>query len=168
MEFLEEPQTDDTDWTVIRSRYEMQGASFAELERSFGVSLERIKYRADSEGWQRKAPTEVVKQLQTTNPDTEVLEALKTLLDDKIQLAEILKHEALLPKYHMLETAVLNKAITIVSMINPDLPSAGLQLSQAMKGIQRLYQIGGMVKEGGKAEANEDNRMVININNRIK
>ena len=156
--------TDDTNWDLIKNRYEFSGASADQLAEDFGVTVSTIQYAIEKQGWERKDLREVVKKLDNS-PDS--IDQLKEILADKYALAEILKDQSLQPKYHILELAILSKAVEVINNINPELPSAGLQLSQALKGIKRLYETGHPSGGSRTPEQEESKGVTVKILNQI-
>lgn len=141
-----------TDWAAIKNRYETQGKTTAELAEEFGISKEVVDYAVENEKWRHRNVEKMLIELEAKSPKEEAVETLTELLKNKYSLAEILKDERLQPKYHILEAVVLKKAVEVISSIQQDLPSAGLQLSQAMNAVKALYETS---KAGGKAEDND-------------
>ena len=155
--------TEDTNWDLIKNRYEFSGVSAEQLAQEFEVSLATIEYAVEKQGWVRRDIKDVVKKLDYSS---ESIEQLKGILSDKYTLAELLKDKSLQPKYHLLEMAILSKAVDVINNINPELPSAGLQLSQALKGIKRLYETGHPTG-GNKVEEEGSKGVTVKILNQI-
>lgn len=154
-------------WDRIRAQYETTDISAPDLARKFGVSQERLQYYIDTEGWRQNSRENLLSVVEKGG--NEAFETVKEALKNKYILTELLQDQRIQPKYHIVEAAVLNKAIEILANINSELPNAGIQFLQTVKAVKALYEVAKPLKLGGKKDESpqlEDKKLVVNILNK--
>lgn len=154
-------------WDRIRAQYETTGISVPDLARKFGVSEQMLQYYIDTEGWQQNSKENLLRVVEKGG--NEAFETVKEALKNKYVLAELLQDQRIQPKYHIVEAAVLNKAIEILANLNSELPTAGVQFLQTVKAVKALYEVAKPLKLGGKKDEDDelkDKKLVVNILNK--
>lgn len=151
-----------TDWNLIKVQYELFGYSTEELAEEYNVPVRMVELAAEDHNWKRLPVADKVhnwKDLKTIDEST---------LDDisyRLKLLQTLKESALGPKYIILETAILNRAIEIMQNLNPQAESATDKLKMVSEILQNLQ--GKRIREADAANGNGSGGVKVSILNYV-
>jgi len=147
-----------TNWSLIRNRYEFFGASAEEIADEFDLSPQVVHTAIKEQNWERKVLGDVVEQL---NEGT--FEDVKSLLEDKYLLGELMKDRSLQGKFHLLEHTFIAKAIEVIRNIEPDSNLAAGQIATLTRGLKTFYELSKRGESKSTSEDTADSRVVVNI-----
>lgn len=117
----------DTNWELVKFKYEILGNSLEELAQEYCLSMPVLKY--NSKDWKQipLASGESISLKDITSLE-DVLTKLGTQTSSQTKAFAILKQKFLGPKYVELETVLLHKAIEMASNIKETDPRAAQTL----------------------------------------
>jgi hypothetical protein len=137
----------DTNWEIVKFKYEILGASLESLAEEHSLSLAVLQY--NSKSW---------KQISLEQENLVDLEDIKSIEDVLVKLSKqtlnqsqaflILKQKFLGPKFMELETVLLLKAISLASNINDKDPRAASTLKSLTEVLVNLVGQNPLLKSG--------------------
>ena len=150
-------------WGLAKLQYELFGASVEEIAKELNVSTAMVEYARDEEGWAKKPIAEKVNEWQhsDTIDDGLVVDAGK-----RLQVLHTLKRQASSPKLIGLEVTIIDKAIEIVSQLEPTNPLAAGALKTCTDILAELSK-GLATPDAANGEADKG-RFVIQILNSVE
>ena len=120
-----------TDWGLIKIQYEMFGEDLDVLAEEYGVRPRALRYAADEGGWKRLPVGKVVRDWTEIESMEDISDEIIDSVKKRQDILYTLKQSALLPRYILLEAALLGKATEVVHGVSPEHPTAAAQLKMA-------------------------------------
>jgi len=144
----------DTNWELLKFKYEVLGVSIATLAQENAVSLPVLEF--NSQNWNQ---IPLAKQTQLDLKDVTSLEDILTKLGtetaSQTKAFAILKQKFLGPKYVELETVLLHKAIDIASNLNSDDPRSAATLRSLATVLGDLLDQNPLLTPGDRVDEEE-------------
>jgi len=139
------------DFKTLRMRYEILGDTLEDLAVEYSLTSDQIHYLAREEQWtQSLLPTPHVDTKNVEGYAKSLLEATK----HKLSILSVYNQLSLRPQYITLEHTLLDKAVQMASLLDPNEPMAVSKL-RTLTGIlndlsNRLGLLAGAANEGEK------------------
>jgi hypothetical protein len=137
----------DTNWEIVKFKYEILGASLESLAEEHSLSLAVLQY--NSKSWKQiSLEQEELMDLEDIKSIEDVLVKLSKQTTDQTQAFLILKQKFLGPKFMELETVLLHKAISLASNINDKDPRAASVIKSLTEVLVNLIGQNPLLKSG--------------------
>jgi hypothetical protein len=152
----------DTNWDLIKFKYELLGASLEDLAAEHSVSLAVLQY--NSKNWhQISLGQNDLVDIKDVNSIDDVLVKLSKQTLNQTQAFLILKQKFLGPKMMELENILLCKAISLASNINDKDPRAASTLKSITEVLINLIGQNPLLKSGENLSGEGDKVWEIRI-----
>lgn len=136
----------DTNWELIKLKYEFLGFSLEDLAHEHSISSAVLEY--NSKDWNQISLEQDEIDMSDIKSLDDVLEKLSTQTINQTQAFQILKQKFLGSKYIELETVLLQKAISLAANLKDDDPRSASTLKSLTDTLVNLLSQNPLLKSG--------------------
>ena len=148
----------DTDWNLIKFKYEFLGFSLEDLAAEHSISLAVLQY--NSRTWKQiSLEQENLVDIKDINTMEDVLVKLSKQTINQTQAFLILKQKFLGPRFMELETILLHKAILMATNLNDKDPRAASTLKSITEVLTNLIGQNPLLKSGEATSEGEGDKV---------
>lgn len=156
------------DWKNIRLQYELLDQSVEDLAEENNIPVSRIKYAIEQEKWTRTPIADAVNDWSTIKGLDLLSDEALGDIQNRIHILNLLKTQALNPRYIALEAALLSKATELINTIDSSQPTAPAQLKSLAEIFETLVGKRQATPAPGSAEEPGKGGLRIYVNNRFE